>query len=72
MKLPAPALLPGYLTTAEAAERSGFSRDHIQYLCRRGAVNGFKIAPRLWLVETASLDEYTETEHKRGPKPKQK
>ena len=68
--------IPGYLTAAEAMGRSGLSRSQITHLCRRGpdngGIRGIKLAPRLWLVETASLDEYLHSNPKPGPKRKRR
>jgi hypothetical protein len=54
--------LANYLTCADAAARTGVTPRQIAHLCRLGPESGgiacIKLNPRLWLVESASLDEY--------------
>jgi excisionase family DNA binding protein len=55
------------LTTADAALLSGYSRDHIGLLIRRGLLSGVKTG-RDWLVPAGSLLQYVETNPRPGPK----
>lgn len=64
--------LSKYITTAEAAERAGNTQPHIALLLRKGILQGKKIAPRLWLVEIASLETYLASNPTPGPKRKPK
>lgn len=72
--------LPGYLTTAEAAARSGLDQETIAHYLRphtRGKIThppklrGIKVAS-IWLVEAQSLAEYLESDRKRGARSKKK
>ena len=56
-----------YLTTPQASEHSGLSKTHIVRLLKSGAVEGFQHG-REWFVYTDSLEKYTSTPHKPGPK----
>lgn len=56
-----------YLTTPQAAKRSGLSMVHIRRLITKGQLDGFQIG-RDWLVYTDSLEKYMATPHKPGPK----
>jgi len=56
------------LSTQEASQRSGLSRNHITYLLRQGKLEGRNFGHRLWLVYADSLDRYLGTPHKPGPK----
>ena len=62
-----------WITTAEAAELTGYTRRHVRQLITMGLVNGRKFGD-VWQVNKASLVAYArEAEHKgekRGPKPK--
>lgn len=62
--------LSKYMTTAAAAERSGNTQPHIAHLLRKGILQGKKIAPRLWLVEVESLNNYLNSNPTPGPKRK--
>ncbi len=59
---------PAWLTVAEAAQRSGYTMSHIQYLLRNGVLKGVKPA-RDWFVDEESLQEYLRHKPKPGPKP---
>lgn len=54
--------LKGFITTAQAAEQFGISQPQLANLCRLGKSAGglhcIKLAPRLWMVEVASLKAY--------------
>lgn len=56
-----------YITTPEAAKRSGLSRIYVARLLREGALEGFQLS-RDWFVYTDSLEKYLATPHKPGPK----
>lgn len=55
-----PSPFPGYLTIAQASERSGISHPHLALLCRNGELDCIKPTPRLWLIQITSLDTYNE------------
>jgi len=55
------------LTCSEAAQLTGYSRDHIGLLVRRGTVLGHKFG-RDWVVDAKSLFAYV----KGSPKPGRK
>jgi len=56
-----------FMTTVQAAERSGLSKVHLARLLRNGVLEGVQLG-REWLVYTDSLDKYLATPHKPGPK----
>jgi len=56
-----------YLTTPQAAERTGLSKTYLTKLLRSGTLEGFRLG-RDWLVYTDSLDRYLAVPHKPGPK----
>lgn len=56
-----------YLTTPEAARRSGLSKNYLATLCRQGKLEGFQLA-RDWLVYTDSLEAFLARPRKPGPK----
>lgn len=62
-----------WITTAEAAERSGYHPHHVRALVREGKIVGRKFGI-VWQISRASLDEYLQQVHERGektgPKPK--
>lgn len=69
-------LIPGYLTTAEAAERSGLDPQTIAHYLLPKTRDGIEYPPKLrgvklasiWLVEEKSLDEYLKSKPTPGPK----
>jgi excisionase family DNA binding protein len=56
-----------YLTTPEAAERSGLTTTYLSLLLRRGILKGFRRG-RDWFVYSDSLEEFLATPRKSGPK----
>lgn len=50
--------LKDFATVADESERTGVSKPQLKYLCRNGRITAFKVSPRLWLIERASLDAY--------------
>jgi len=56
------------LSTTEASQISGLSRNHITLLLRQGKLEGRNFDHRLWTVYTDSLERYMATSHKPGPK----
>lgn len=58
-----------YITTKEAARQSGFSKEHIQYLCRSGIIPDAHKFGRDWMVPLSALKDYLITPHKVGRKP---
>lgn len=69
MKRPEPThaeILPGYLTTAQAAEITGMRQDSIVRLINKGKLQAIRFAPRLWLIRRESLDTYEENKNHWG------
>ena len=58
-----------YVNTTEAAQQSGISHSHIQYLLRHNIIKGIKPS-RDWLVDFDDLMRYAQSERKKGRKPK--
>ena|SRR2546430_14404125 len=56
-----------YLTTPQAAERSGLSKVYLAQLLRKGTLEGFQVG-RDWCVYTDSLEKFLATPRKSGPK----
>ena len=56
------------LSTTEAHERSGLSRDHIALMIRRGHIAAMKVG-YYWFVFEESLNHYLASPRKPGPKP---
>ncbi len=56
-----------YLTTSQAAERSGLSKNYLTQLLRNGTLEGLQVA-RDWLIYTDSLEHFLEKPRKSGPK----
>ena len=56
-----------YLTTSQAAKRSGLSSIYLARLLREGKLEGFQLA-REWVVYTDSLEKFLATPRKSGPK----
>jgi excisionase family DNA binding protein len=61
------AKLRRMLTTAEAAEFTGYSADHVSLLLRRGELHGERRG-RDWFVRASELLTYVEKEPRPGPK----
>ena len=61
--------LEGYVTVAQASEKSGYSVRHLQNLLKKGVIPGIKPA-RDWLVRLEDVLEYKQHAPKPGPKPK--
>ncbi len=56
-----------YITTSQAAKRSGLSNIYLAQLLRQGKLEGFRVA-REWLIYTDSLEKFLATPRKSGPK----
>jgi excisionase family DNA binding protein len=56
-----------YITTPEAAKRSGLSKVYLAHLLKKGTLEGFQLG-RDWLVYTDSLERFLATPRKSGPK----
>jgi len=56
------------LSTQEASQISGLSRNQITNLLRQGKIEGRNFGQRLWVVYADSLEHYLATPHKSGPK----
>ena len=56
------------LSTAEASQLSGLSRNHITLLLRQGKLEGRNFGHRLWTVYADSLEYYLAKPRKSGPK----
>ncbi|GHO82409.1 helix-turn-helix domain-containing protein [Dictyobacter formicarum] len=56
-----------YLTTTQAAERSGLSTSYMTLLLRQGKLEGFQVV-RDWLIYTDSLEAFLAKTRKPGPK----
>lgn len=56
-----------YITTPQAASKSGLSRIYLARLLREGTLEGFQLA-REWFVYTDSLEKFLATPRKPGPK----
>ena len=56
-----------YITTAEAAKRSGLSTVYLTQLLRKGKLEGVQLV-REWIVYTDSLEKFLATPRKSGPK----
>ena len=63
--------LSDFVSTREAAERSGLSDSQICRLLRRRTVEGVKFG-YTWAVYWPSLDAYLASDPKPGPKPRMK
>ena len=51
------ALLNEYVSTAQAAERAGFGRDHVLHLIGAGSLEAQRVG-YVWLVNVPSLERY--------------
>ena len=56
-----------YLTTSQAAKKSGLSSIYLTRLLREGKLEGFQLS-REWVVYTDSLERYLASPRKPGPK----
>jgi hypothetical protein len=56
-----------YITTSQAARRSGLSPVYLTQLLRKGTLEGFQLA-REWFLYTDSLERFLATPRKPGPK----
>jgi excisionase family DNA binding protein len=56
------------ITIQEAAQRTGYSTNHLSRLLGEGKIEGRRIGKRLWLVSVDSLQGYADAKHKPGPK----
>jgi excisionase family DNA binding protein len=56
-----------FITTPQAAQRTGLSKNYLTQLLRSGKLDGFRLG-RDWLIYTDSLDKFLATPHKPGPK----
>ncbi len=56
-----------YITTSQAAKRSGLSNIYLARLLREGKLEGYQLA-REWVVYTDSLEKFLATPRKSGPK----
>jgi hypothetical protein len=56
-----------YITTPQAAKRSGLSKNYLATLLRKGKLEGFQLA-RDWFVYTDSLEHFLAANRKPGPK----
>ena len=63
--------MKGYVTIAEAAERSGLSQRQVNKLVLGGTVKAERIGQRVWLVSGASLAHYMANRPRPGRRPKQ-
>jgi hypothetical protein len=57
-----PDLASNFLTLAEAAEESPYSKEYLNVLARRGGIPAFKIK-RNWLVSRQALQDYVASPH---------
>lgn len=67
VKLKEAAVRGSPLTSSEAASLTGYSRDHVGLLLRRGVLSGRKFG-RDWVVDSRSLLAYVEGSPKPGRK----
>ena len=56
------------ISTDEAAQRSGLSRNQITNLLRQGKLEGRNFGGRYWVVYADSLAHYLASPRKTGPK----
>lgn len=59
-----PNLTSTFLTLAEAAEKSPYSKEYLGVLARRGSIPAFKLH-RNWLIEPKALNSYTAQQNKK-------
>ena len=56
-----------YISTTEAAERSGLTPHYLRKLLKDGKLEGTQLI-RSWVIYTDSLDKFLATPRKSGPK----
>lgn len=56
-----------YITTSQAAKRSGLTNQHLARLLRTGKLEGFQLT-REWVIYTDSLENFLAQPRKPGPK----
>lgn len=56
-----------YISTTEAAERSGLSPHYLRKLLKEGKLEGTQLI-RSWIIYTDSLEKFLATPRKSGPK----
>lgn len=56
------------ISTDEAVQRSGLSRNQITNLLRQGKLEGHNFGGRYWVVYVDSLERYLASPRKTGPK----
>lgn len=56
-----------YMTTPEAAKRSGLTRMYLAQLLRKGVLEGFQMG-REWFLYTDSLEHFLAVPRKPGPR----
>jgi hypothetical protein len=56
-----------YITTSQASEISGLSKQHLAKLLREEKLEGFQLA-RNWVIYTDSFEKFLATPRKSGPK----
>lgn len=59
-------LPPASVSVTEASEISGYSRNHITWLVRKGKIKFERIGKRVLLIDVASLANYVERMHALG------
>ena len=57
-----------YITTKQAADLAGVTDGYIRLLLGRGILKGKRFG-RDWLVSRKSVEQFAQTERRRGPKP---
>ncbi len=58
-----------YITTPEAAERSGLTKNYLALLLRKGRLEGFRVGQaREWFIYTDSFEAFLASKRKSGPK----
>lgn len=64
-KAKAPSPIPGYLTTAEIAERAGVWQDYIGALIRKKKLPALRVGS-IWLVREEDWKKFEENKEPRG------
>ena len=55
------------ITVADGSKMSGFSAEHVRFLCRTGALAATQYGPT-WVIEADSVTAYLALDRRRGPK----